>query len=76
MVVKTWNIQPLYATIVEVLDRKGSMSDSELFEFLKAFNKDVNVKELNEVLMKMEVTGLITVSSLRKGKNHVELIKK
>jgi len=73
---KTWKVQPLYATIIEILERKGSLSDVELFEALKAFYKDIGFDELNQTLMRMEVTGLVTISSLTRGKRLVELTKK
>jgi len=73
---KTWKIQPLYATIIEILEKKGSLSDVELFEALKAFYKDIGFDELSTTLMRMEVTGLVTVSSLTRGKRLVELTKK
>jgi ABC-type transport system involved in cytochrome c biogenesis ATPase subunit len=76
MAVKTWKVQPLYMTIIEVLEKKGSMTDTELLEFLKAFDKDTGMSDLSDALMRMEVTGLINVSSLSKGKRLVELSKK
>ncbi len=76
MAVKTWKIQPIYATVMEILQKKNSMTDSELLEFLRAFDKDIGLSELNATLMKMEVTGLITVSSLTRGKRLVDLARK
>jgi len=76
MSVKTWKIQPLYATIIEILEKKGSLTDMELFEALKAFHRDAGFDDLNKTLMKMEITGLISVSSLTKGKRLVELMRK
>jgi len=72
----TWKTQPIHTTIIEILEEKGSLVDTELFEALKAFYKEIGFDDLNKALMKMEVTRLISVSSLTKGKRLVQLLKK
>jgi hypothetical protein len=72
----TWKVQPVYATVIEILIEKGSMTDSDLFEALKAFYKEIGFDDLNKTLMEMEITGLISVSSLTKDKRLVQLKKK
>ena len=72
----TWQVQPIYATVMEILQEKGSLTDSDLFEVLKAFYKDIGLDDLNKALMRMEVTRLISVSSLTKDKRLVQLTKK
>ncbi|MCW4025873.1 MAG: hypothetical protein NWE76_00130 [Candidatus Bathyarchaeota archaeon] len=72
----TWQVQPIYATVMEILQEKGSLTDSDLFEVLKAFYKDIGPDDLNKTLMRMEVTRLISVSSLTKDKRLVQLTKK
>jgi hypothetical protein len=52
------------------------MTDAELFDALRAFYKEIGLDELNKTLMRMEVTGLISVSSLAKDKRLVQLTKK
>jgi hypothetical protein len=69
-------MQPVYATVLEVLREKGSMADSELFEALRAFYREIGFDDLNKTLMQMEVTGLINVTSLAKDKRLVQLTKK
>jgi len=69
-------MQPVYATVLEVLREKGSMADDELFDALKAFYREIGFDDLNKTLMQMEVTGLIYVSSLAKDKRLVQLVKK
>ncbi len=63
-------------TIVEVLERKGAMTDEELFDFLRETHEDLGFGALNKTLMKMEVQGKVYVSSLTKGKRRVELVKR
>jgi hypothetical protein len=72
----TWKVQPVYATVIEILVEKGSMTDADLFEALKAFYKDIGFDDLNKTLMEMEITGLISVSSLTKDRRLVQLKKK
>ncbi len=79
MLSKTWRVQPLPMIIIEILKRKGSLTDVDLLETLKSsfsLYRDLSFNELNKTLMKMEITGLISVSSLTKGRRLVQLAKK
>lgn len=76
MSIRTWRPHPLDLTIVEVLDRKGPMTDEELFDLLRESHDDLGYGALNKTLMKMEVEGKIYVSTLTKGKKRVELVKR
>ena len=73
---KTWKIQPVHLIVVEILQRKGSLTETDLFEALKAFYREIGSDDLNKVLMKMEVTRLISVSSLSKRERLVQLTKR
>ena len=72
----TWQLQPIYATVIEILEEKGSITDADLFEFLKAFYKETGFDDLNRTLMRMEVAGLVSVSSLTKDRRLVQLTKR
>jgi len=76
LAVKTWRPHPLDLTIVEVLEKKGPMTDEELFDLLKETHEDLGFGALNKTLMKMEVEGKVYVSSLTRGKRRVELVKR
>lgn len=76
MSTKTWRVTPLHTMVMEALNRKKAMTDTELFEFLKGRNESLSFKELNKILMKLEIAGSIKVASLTKGKRHVELTEK
>ena len=76
MAVKTWKSRPLDLTIVEVLEKKGPMTDAELLDVLRETHEDLGFGMLNQTLMKMEVEGKVYVSSLTKGKRRVELVKR
>jgi len=75
MAEKIWKPRPLDLTIVEVLEKKGPMTDAELLDLLKETHEDLGFGMLNQTLMKMEVEGKVYVSSLTKGKRRVELMK-
>ncbi len=76
MAVKTWRPHPLDLTIVETLEKKGAMTDEDLFDLLKETHDDLGFGALNKMLMKMEVEGKVYVSALTKGKRRVELVKR
>lgn len=76
MTIKTWRPYPLDLTIVEVLEKKGTMTDTELFNLLRERRGELGFVDFNKTLMKMEVAGLIYVSSLTKGKRRIELVKR
>jgi len=76
MAVKIWKSRPLDLAIVEVLERKGPLTDAELLDLLKETHEDLGYGMLNQTLMKMEVEGKVYVSSLTKGKRRVELVRR
>lgn len=76
MAVKTWKPHPLDLTIVEVLEKKGPMTDTELFDLLKETHEGLGFGTLNQTLMRLEVEGKVYVSSLSRGKRRVELVKR
>ena len=60
--------------VVEVLKRKGALSDDDLLGSLKETGfEDVSFGQLNKVLLRLEVEGIVYVSSLARGKRRVEL---
>lgn len=72
---KTWRPHPLYVTIVEILEKKGPLTDVELYDLLKESHEDIGFGTLNQTLMRMEIEGKIYVSTLTKGKRRIELVK-
>ena len=60
-------------SIVEVLEKKGPMTDIDLLKQLKSDLGEVSFRELNRELMKLEIGGILLVSRLTKGKRQVEL---
>ena len=62
--------------LLEVLEKKGSMSDVDLYKEVMSIFGEVSFRELNRELMKLELAGILWVSRLTKGKRLVELTGK
>jgi len=74
-VVKTWKTRPAYFVLLEFLNKKGDMTDDDLFDALKEEFEDLGYKDFNELLMQLEVSGKIRTSSMARGKRRIELIQ-
>lgn len=61
--------------MVEALERKGSLTDIELYNLLKEDYETLGFETFNQTLMNMEIKGNVYVSALMKGKRLVELKK-
>ena len=73
--IKTWKTKPAYSFLLEVLTKKGDMTDDDLFGQLKEEYEDLGFKDFNELLLKLEVSGKIRTSSMMRGKRRVELVQ-
>jgi len=73
--VKTWKTRPAYFVLLEILTKKGDMTDDDLFSQLKEEFEDLGYKDFNNILMRLEVTGKIRTTSMSRGKRRVELIQ-
>ncbi|HEX9197264.1 MAG TPA: hypothetical protein VF906_05660 [Candidatus Bathyarchaeia archaeon] len=74
--IKVWSPRPISLSIVEVLERKGAMTDIDLQKELKSNFGEVSFRELNTNLMRLEMAGVLWVTRLMKGKRQVELTGK
>lgn len=73
---RVWSPRPLSLAIVEVLEKKGALTDLDLHKELKSDFGEVSFRELNRDLMKLELNGILRVSRLMRGKRHVELVSR
>jgi hypothetical protein len=71
---KVWGPIPPQLAIVEVLEKKGAITDTELLKEVEDIYGDMSFRELNELLLKLEIGGILRVSRLMKGKRRVELV--
>jgi Fe2+ or Zn2+ uptake regulation protein len=74
--VRTWRPTPLTISIIDMLKKQSSCTDEELFRNLKANNEVVSPSELNQILLKLEIQGIVQVSNATKGKKKIELRKR
>jgi hypothetical protein len=58
---------------VETLERKGPLTDVELYELIKERHGEAGFGDLNKTLMRLEIQGKLYVSTRTKGKRRVEL---
>lgn len=72
---KVWGPRPLQLFVFDVIGRKGPITDDELLREIRNGKEDLSFRELNGILMKLEVNGLIRVSRQMKGKRRVELVE-
>jgi transcription initiation factor IIE alpha subunit len=73
--VKTWKTRPAFFVVLEILNKKGDMTDDDLFSQLKEEFDDLGYKDFNDILMRLEVTGKIRTTSMSRGKRRVELVQ-
>ena len=71
---KVWGPRPLNLAVVEALQRKGPLTDGDLLDEVKESYGEVSFRELNSVLLKLELNGILRVTRLMKGKRRVELV--
>ena len=74
MVVKTWKMCPPHYFLLEILKKKGAVTDVDLFGALKGEFKDLGFKDFNELLMRLEIGGKIHTTSMGRGKRRIEPI--
>ena len=73
-----WRPHPLKTLVVELIERKGgNTTDTELLEMLKSvLGNGIGFNDLNQILMSLEIAGIIYVSGPMRGKRRIELKKK
>jgi len=74
MPTKTWKIHPAYFVLLDLLQKKGALAEAELFEALTDEFEDLGFKDFNELLLRLEISGKIRLTSMSRGKRRIELI--
>jgi len=74
MSAKTWKPLPAYSVLLEILKKKDSMPETDLFEALTEECEGLGYKDFNELLMRLEIAGKIRTTSMARGKRRVELV--
>lgn len=73
---KTWKTRPPFFVLLEILKKKGDLTESDLFAALQEAFEDLGYKDFTELLMQLEVSGKIRTTSMSRGKKRIELINK
>jgi hypothetical protein len=63
----------LPTTIIELLERNGSLKVDEMLKKAMKRHEDLTELELEKYLMKMEIQGLVRVYRIPRGKRRIEL---
>ena len=71
---RIWGPRPVHLAVVDILEKKNAMTDIDLLHDIKDNFGEISLRELNRVLMKLEISGIIRVTRLMKGKRRVELV--
>jgi len=71
---RIWGPRPMHLAVVDILEKKNALTDIDLLHEVKDNFGEISLRELNRVLMKLEISGIIRVSRLMKGKRRVELV--
>ena len=72
--IKTWKTRPAYFYLMEVLKKKGDMTDDDLFDQMRDEYEDLGYKDFNNLLLKLEISGKVRVSSMARGKRRIEVV--
>jgi hypothetical protein len=72
---KTWKTRPPYFVLLEILTKKGDMTENDLYSAVAGEFDDLGYRDFNELLMKLEVAGKIRTTSLSRGKKRIELVQ-
>jgi DNA-binding HxlR family transcriptional regulator len=59
--------------LIELLERNGALKFDDLHKRIKKSNKGFSEDNLNTLLMKLEIQGLVRVYRIPRGKRRVEL---
>jgi Fe2+ or Zn2+ uptake regulation protein len=71
--VKKMDRKLLTTTVVDLLQRSGALKYEELYKQTKKRHEDLSELEMDQVLMRMEIEGLVRVYRVPKGKWRIEL---
>ena len=63
-------------TIVEALGKSGALTADSLYKMVKKLHGDPGPKFFNDILMTMELQGLVRVYAMSKDKRRVELARR
>jgi len=66
---------PLRNIVFEKMKASDNMTDKELLMALQRDGEDISMRDLNKVLMQLEILGLITIRWQTKDTRRIETVK-
>jgi hypothetical protein len=66
---------PLRNIVFEKMKAEDNMTDKELLTSLQRDGEDISMRDLNKVLMQLEILGLITIRWQTKDTRRIETVK-
>lgn len=66
---------PLRNIVFEKMKQDNVSTDKDLLADLQRDGEDISMRDLNKVLMQLEILGLITLRWQTKDKRRIELVK-
>jgi Fe2+ or Zn2+ uptake regulation protein len=66
---------PLRNIVYEKMKQQDNATDKELLAELQRDGEDVSMRDLNKVLMQLEILGLVTLRWQTKDTRRIELVK-
>jgi len=67
---------PLRNIVFEKMKANDNMTDKELLTALQRDGEDISMRDLNKVLMQLEILGLITIRWQTKDTRRIETVKR
>lgn len=63
------------SSIIEILEREGAREEEEIYRQIQRIHGDVDRRTFEELLMSLEIQGLIRVSDLSKDRRRIEPVR-
>ncbi|NHJ88072.1 MAG: hypothetical protein FK734_21585 [Asgard group archaeon] len=71
-----WKTMPLSTAVLMAIEkRQGVLLDDELIKILSMEFGEVSRTEINQILLELEIRGLVHVSHITKNKRRIESIR-
>ncbi len=63
------------SSILDILEREGAGEEEEIYKQIQRLYGDIDRRLFEELLMSLEIQGLLRVSNLSKDKRRIELVR-
>jgi len=67
------NEKLIISSIIEALNKNGAFDQDDLFKNMQRLYGDLDRRTFNELIMELEIQGLVKVYNMTKDKRRIEL---